>query len=60
MRGGESRPIPGSNPDWKLNLPEGYDNSLVSDDGKNWDNGWNFDEKSDDEEEDDSQDQHED
>ncbi len=46
----EKRPIPGTktNPDWERWLPEGYDNSLVDDSGHPYDNGWNFDEKSDD------------
>lgn len=46
---GEKRFVPGSNPDWNLELPDGDDNSLVTKDGKNWDNGYNFDEKDDDE-----------
>ena len=37
--------IPGSRPEWDLKLPDGYENSLVTEDGKNWDNGYNFDER---------------
>ena len=37
--------ITGSDPDWGLELPDGHSNSLVSKDGKSWDNGYNFDEK---------------
>ena len=50
-KNGEKRFIPGTNPDWDRELPEGYDNSLVDNAGHNWDNGYNFDEKSDDPEE---------
>ncbi|MBR5419177.1 hypothetical protein IK110_02930 [Candidatus Saccharibacteria bacterium] len=50
MRNGEKRYIPGTNPEWGRELPEGYDNSLVDAGGNNYDNGWNFDEPSDDEE----------
>ncbi len=39
--------IPGTNPKWGRNLPEGYNNSLVDSNGENWDNGFNFDEKDD-------------
>ncbi|MBR3132101.1 hypothetical protein IKG33_01680 [Candidatus Saccharibacteria bacterium] len=46
---GEKRFMPSSNPDWDLELPDGDDNSLVTKDGKSWDNGYNFDEKDDDE-----------
>lgn len=48
---GEKRYIPGTNPEWNRELPEGYDNSLVDSAGHNWDNGYNFDEKSDDSDE---------
>ena len=48
---GEKRPIPGTNPKWNRDLPDGHDNSLVDDNGYPYDNGWNFDEKDDDEEE---------
>lgn len=41
---GEKKFVPGSNPDWNLELPDGDSNSLVTKDGKNWDNGYNFDE----------------
>jgi len=41
--------IPHTNPDWDLELPDGDLNSLVSKDGKNHDDGFNFDEKDDDE-----------
>ena len=43
--------IPHSNPDWDLELPEGYDNSLVDKHGRNHDDGYNFDEKDDAEDE---------
>lgn len=46
--GKEKQPIPGTNPDWKRWLPDDYDNSLLDDHGNPYDNGWNFDEKSDD------------
>lgn len=39
--------IPGTKPAWGRELPDGYDNSLVDKNGKNWDNGYNFDEKDD-------------
>lgn len=39
--------IPHTNPDWNLELPDGDLNSLVSKDGKNHDDGYNFDEKDD-------------
>lgn len=42
--------IPHTNPDWNLELPDGDLNSLVSKDGKNHDDGYNFDEKDDEEE----------
>lgn len=51
MGSGEKRFIPGTNPEWGRELPDGYDNSLVDKNGNNWDNGWNFDEKSDDDDE---------
>ena len=51
MENGEKRPIPGSSSEWNLDLPEGMDNSLVDENGKSWDNGYNFDEKADDDEE---------
>ena len=40
--------IPNTNPDWNLELPEGYSNSLVDKHGRNYDDGYNFDEKDDD------------
>lgn len=43
------RHIPGTNPKWNVNLPDGYDNSLVDDSGRNRDDGYNFDERDDDE-----------
>ena len=39
--------IPNTNPDWGLELPEEYDNSLVDAHGRNHDDGYNFDEKDD-------------
>ena len=44
--------IPGTNPDWDRNLPDGDINSLVDSNGNNYDNGFNFDEKDDDSSED--------
>ena len=44
--------IPGSHPNMNLELPDGDANSLVAKSGKNWDNGYNFDERIDDSEED--------
>lgn len=41
--------IPHTNPDWNLELPDGDLNSLVAKDGKNHDDGYNFDEKDDEE-----------
>lgn len=40
--------IPHTNPNWNLELPDGDLNSLVSKDGRNHDDGFNFDEKDDD------------
>ncbi len=40
--------IPHTNPDWNLELPDGDLNSLVSKNGENHDDGYNFDEKDDD------------
>ncbi len=42
----EKKFIPGTNPEWGREMPEGYDNSLVDKNGEKWDNGWNFDEPS--------------
>lgn len=39
------RYIPGSNPAWGRELPDEDSNSLVDKNGKNWDNGYNFDER---------------
>ena len=50
MKKEEKRPIPGTNPAWNRDLPDGYDNSLVDKSGNPYDIGWNFDERSDDEE----------
>lgn len=49
MNNGEKRHIPGSKPEWNLELPDGDLNSLVTKDGKVWDGneGWNYDEKDD-------------
>ena len=44
--------IPGSHRNMNLELPDGDANSLVAKSGKNWDNGYNFDERIDDEDED--------
>ena len=46
----DKRYIPHTNPDWNLELPEGYDNSLVDKHGTVHDDGYNFDERDDDEE----------
>lgn len=43
----EKRYIPGTDPAWGRELPEGCDNSLTDKDGNTWDNGYNFDERSD-------------
>ncbi len=47
----KKRYIPGSDLDWGLELPDGYSNSLVTKDGRSWDNGYNFDERDDDSDE---------
>jgi len=39
--------IPGTNPKWGRELPDGYTNSLVDANGNSYDNGYNFDEKDD-------------
>ena len=44
--------IPGSHRNMNLELPDGDANSLVAKSGKNWDNGYNFDERIDDDDED--------
>lgn len=45
----EKQNIPGTDPSWGYNVPECYSNSMVSEDGRSVDTGWNFDEKDDDE-----------
>lgn len=45
----DKRYIPHTNPDWNLELPEGYDNSLVDKHGTVHDDGYNFDERDDEE-----------
>ncbi|MBR3169443.1 hypothetical protein IKF23_03320 [Candidatus Saccharibacteria bacterium] len=40
--------IPGTNPNWDRELPDGDTNSLVDKNGNNYDDGYNFDEKDDD------------
>jgi hypothetical protein len=42
-----SERIPGTNPNWGRNLPDGDVNSLVDENGNSYDNGFNFDEKDD-------------
>lgn len=42
--------IPGTKPKWKRELPDSNYNSLVDKNGKNYENGYNFDEKVDDDE----------
>ncbi len=44
--------IPHTDPDWDLELPEGYNNSLVDKHGQSHDDGFNFDEKDDEAEDD--------
>lgn len=39
--------IPGTNPEWGRELPDGDLNSLVDKSGNSFDNGFNFDEKDD-------------
>jgi hypothetical protein len=55
MRNGEKRFIPGTNPDWGCELPDGYYNSLVDAGGKSRDDGWNFDEPYDSEDNDEAE-----
>lgn len=50
MKSANKNYIPGTNPDWGKELPDGYNNSLVDKAGYSWDNGFNFDEKDDEEE----------
>lgn len=45
----EKNYIPGTNPAWGRELPDEDDNSLVDKYGKNYDNGYNFDEPKDEE-----------
>ena len=40
--------IPGTNPKWGRDLPDGYLNSLTDSNGNRYDDGYNFDEKDDD------------
>lgn len=46
----EKRFIPGTNPEWGQELPEGMTNSLVNKYGNNREDGYNFDEWDDNEE----------
>ncbi len=39
--------IPGTNPAWGYEVPDGYTNSMVDKTGRVVDTGWNFDEKDD-------------
>jgi hypothetical protein len=41
----EKRYIPGTNPEWGQELPEGMANSLVNKYGNNREDGYNFDER---------------
>lgn len=50
MDNSKNRFIPGTNPSWGIKLPDGYSNSLVDENGRNRDDGCNFDEKDDDNE----------
>lgn len=43
----EKRYIPGTKPEWNRELPDENDNSLIDKHGHNYDDGYNFDEKSD-------------
>ena len=45
MRNSEKRYAPSTNPKWGVELPDGYDNSLVSKSGWNHNDGYNFDER---------------
>lgn len=40
----EKRYVPGTNPEWGVELPDGYSNSLVDKYGRNHNDGYNFDE----------------
>lgn len=37
--------VPGTNPTWGYEVPDGYTNSMVDKKGRVVDTGWNFDEK---------------
>ncbi len=37
--------IPGTDPKWGYEMPDGYTNSMIAKDGRAIDTGWNFDEK---------------
>ncbi len=52
----EKRYIPGTNPDWDLELPDGYVNSFTNKYGKPYDNGHNFDERDDDDDDEEGKD----
>lgn len=39
----KKRFLPNSNPSWGRELPDDFVNSLVDKGGKNWDNGYNYD-----------------
>lgn len=45
---GEKRYIPGTNSKWNFEVPDGMTNSMVDEQGRNVDTGWNFDEWDDD------------
>ena len=49
MKNNENRHIPGTNPEWGFEVPEGYTNSIVDKKGRVVDTGWNFDERDDEE-----------
>lgn len=49
VRDNEKRFIPGTNPDWGLELPDKHSNSLVTRYGEPYNNPFNFDEKDDEE-----------
>ena len=46
----EKKYVPGTNPAWWRELPDGYSNSMVDKAGNVYDNGWNFDENDDEDE----------
>lgn len=39
--------IPGTNPAWGYEIPDGYSNSMTDESGRSVDTGWNYDEKDD-------------